>query len=617
MEKPPRKAPPPEILAGALIALAGLAVYANSFSAPFVFDAAPIVTRYPSIRHLWPVWDALRPPHDGSTVEGRPFLNFSLALSYALSGTRPWAYHAMNLAIHLGAGLALFGIVRRTLRRGGAADRRALIVGALVALLWTVHPLQTESVTYVIQRAESLMGLCYLLTLYGFIRATAGARLGRGWAALSVLSCLAGMASKEVMVSAPFIVFLYDRTFVAGSFGEAWRRRRGYYLALAATWILLGALAVGTGGRSGTAGLGAHLPWSDYVLTQVYAIVRYLRLALWPHPLVFDYGTTVAAGAAVVPAGAILAILLVVTLVGLWRRSPAGFLGAFFFAVLAPTTLVPVATQTIAEHRMYLPLAAVIAAMVLGVEERFPSRGARPLVLGGALVLAAAYGTLTFRRNALYGSETALWADSVVHWPQNPRAHTQLGSALYRSGRTAEAAGEFERSLQLQPYGNADAEYDLGNCLLEEGQLPAAIADLAEAARLDPRNSDAPNNLGNALLREGRIGEAMQAYRTALQADPANGRAAANLAVACFDAGNLLAQAGRTDEAAAQYAEALRLNPAYPEAEDNWGNALLQEGRAAEAAVHYRAALQLRPDYPRARANLENALRQMGPGGAR
>ena len=548
-------------------------------------------------------------------MEGRPLLNFSLALSYALSGIRPWGYHVMNLAIHLGAGLALFGIVRRTLLRGkeAAGAGRALFLGMAIALLWTVHPLQTESVTYVIQRAESLMGLCYLLTLYGFIRATAGGSLDRGWAAVSVVSCLAGMASKEVMVSAPLVVFLYDRTFVAGGFRAAWRQRRGYYLALAATWILLAILAAGTGGRSGTAGLGASLRWSDYGQTQVYAIVRYLRLALWPHPLVFDYGAVVAAGAAVIPAGAILAVLLAVTGAGLWRRSPAGFLGAFFFAVLAPTTLVPVATQTMAEHRMYLPLAAVLAALVLAAEQAIPRRA----VLAGALVLAAAYGVLTFRRNTLYNSETALWADSVVHWPQNPRARTQLGSALYRSGRTAEAAEQFERSLQLQPAGNADAHYDLGNCLLDEGQLPAAVAHLAEAARLDPKNSDAPNNLGNALLRQGRVGEAMAAYRAALRADAGNVRARANLAVACYDAGNLLAQAGRMDEAITQYGEALRLQPAYPEAEDNWGNALLQEGRAAEAAGHYRAALRLRPDYPRAQANLDGALRRLGPAGAR
>jgi len=652
MEIAEKKGPATPILAGALIALAGLVVYGGTFSAPFVFDAAPIVTRYPSIRHLWPLWDALRPPHDGSTVEGRPMLNFSLALSYALSGTRPWAYHAMNVAIHLLAGLALFGIVRRTLRRGTgdpAAAARALALAATIALLWTVHPLQTESVTYIIQRAESLMGLFYLLTLYGFVRgigghdggrpsfakassfAEASADLSAGekaarrasscWFGLSWLACLFGMATKEVMVSAPLMVLLYDRTFVAGSFREAWRRRRGVHLALASTWILLGWLAIGTGSRSGTAGLGANLPWSDYVATQAYASVRYLRLALWPHPLVFDYGTVVATGVpALLPSVLVLAILIGGTLIALWRGWAAGFLGAWFFAILAPTALVPVATQTIAEHRMYLPLAAVLAALVLGVEglgERFQEgarrRAALRAVLAGGLVLAAGYGTMTVRRNAVYGSEAALWSDTVAQWPRNARAHAQLGNALYRSGRVAEAAGQFRLALALQPSGNADAHYDLGNCLMQEGRLPEATAHFEEAVRLDPGNSDFHNNLGNALAASLRLADAMREYRAALQADPGNALARSNLAVAYFNSGNVMAQTGRMPDAIGLYEEALRLHPAYPEAEDNLGNALLQNGRVAEAIDHYRAALRLRPDYPRARANLDNATRQLRP----
>src|SRR4029077_12125007 len=146
------------------------------------------------------------------------------------------------------------------LRRG--KDRRAETLLALaVALLWTLHPLQTEAVVYISQRAESLMGLFYLLTLYFFIR---------GSLVLSIFTCLLGMATKEVMVSAPLIVLLYDRTFVAGTFREAWRLRRGYYLGLAATWLLLAWLELGAGGRHGTAGFGSSLRWFDYLRTQAY-----------------------------------------------------------------------------------------------------------------------------------------------------------------------------------------------------------------------------------------------------------------------------------------------------------------------------------------------------------
>jgi hypothetical protein len=169
-------------LAGVVIVLAALAVYYNSFSGPFIYDDVVSITENPTIRHLWPVGRVLSPPVH-LPVTGRPLLNLSLALNYALSGDAVWSYHALNLLIHVLAGLTLFGLVRRTLLRqgyGGQALQQPVLskqfgeasmpLAFVVALLWVVHPLQTECVTYVTQRAESLMGLFYLLTLYCFVR---------------------------------------------------------------------------------------------------------------------------------------------------------------------------------------------------------------------------------------------------------------------------------------------------------------------------------------------------------------------------------------------------------------------------------------------------------------
>src|ERR1035438_6675615 len=241
--------PAPPWVAAGLIALAVLAAYANSFSGAFVLDDASSIAGNPTIRHLWPLGGPLSPPHGrGLTVDGRPILNISLAINYALSGIHPWSYHALNLLIHGLAGLTLFGVVRRTLDRLGMPADSALLA-LCAAFLWTLHPLQTESVTYVIQRAESLMGLFYLLTLYCFIRyadrtprSDASSNAGKTapvlWAVFSVLACLLGMATKEVMVTAPVMVFLYDRTFFSGSFAQAWRRHRRLYAGLACTWLL-------------------------------------------------------------------------------------------------------------------------------------------------------------------------------------------------------------------------------------------------------------------------------------------------------------------------------------------------------------------------------------------
>jgi hypothetical protein len=296
---PPRRAP---LLAAALIVAALVAAYANSFRGPFVFDDVEAIVENETIRSLAAPGAVLSPPFaDGQTVGGRPLVNLTLALNYAAGGLNPTGYHVVNLAIHLSAALVLFALIRRTLLIPPPSEVRpppsgALPFAAAVALLWGLHPLQTESVTYVIQRAESLMGLLYLLTLYCFVRGVerpsfAGPSEGKKtgiWMGLSVGACFLGMATKEVMVSAPVLVLLYDRAFVSGTIAAAWRRRRLYYASLAATWVLLGALVLSTKDRGGSMGLGLSVSLGDYLLTQGPAILHYLRLVVWPQPLVFD-----------------------------------------------------------------------------------------------------------------------------------------------------------------------------------------------------------------------------------------------------------------------------------------------------------------------------------------
>ena len=148
-----------------LVVIAGLLAYYNSFRGPFVFDDVKSISQNPSIRHLWPIWEPTTVLHRGGlTVVGRPFTKLSLALNYAVGGTRVWGYHAGNLVIHILAGLTLYGIVRRILLRPSLRDRfgnEAATLALAIAVIWTVHPLQTEAVTYVVQRAECLMGLFY------------------------------------------------------------------------------------------------------------------------------------------------------------------------------------------------------------------------------------------------------------------------------------------------------------------------------------------------------------------------------------------------------------------------------------------------------------------------
>jgi len=553
------------VVAALVVGLIVLCAYWNGLTGAFVFDDQATILGNPSIRHLWPVWSALFPPADLTTT-GRPFPNCTFAISYALSGNNPWGYHAVNVFIHILGCLTLFGIVRRTLcqpmlRR--SFERDSLPLAFVVTLLWGLHPLQTEAVTYVAQRVESLMGLCYLQTLYCFVRSVEVATPGR-WRTLSILACAMGMTSKEVMVSAPLVVLLYDRTFAAGSFAESWKQRRTYYLALGTTWLLVATLAVASGNRGGTAGAGTSIAWSAYVTTQFEAVVTYLRLAVWPHPLVFDYGTIWLPLARALPYALPVVALVAATIWALARAPAHGFLGFWFIAILAPSSsVIPIATQPVAEHRMYLSLAAIVASAVLSL---YTWTGRR--IVAAFMVLAIILGELTVERNGVYRDPLSLWSDTVAKRPANSRAQNALGVALNIAQRTPEAIIHFE-----------------------------------EALRLHPDDQEAHDNLGTALVKVGRTTEAIAQFEIALRENPTAWATHLNLGIA------LAGVTTRQAEAIPHFEAALRLNPGNWQAHYLLGNALAEfpEFRA-KAVEHYKAAVGIYPDYWKAQWNLAVVL---------
>ncbi len=574
-------------LAVVALVLAGLAAYANSFGAPFVFDDDEAIVNNPSIRNLWSLREVLLGGQAaGMTGNGRPVLNLTLAVNHALGGYHVWDFHAVNLLIHVLAALTLFGLVRHTLRQPPLAEQwgtASTPVAFFAALLWLVHPLQTESVTYLVQRAESLTGLFYLLTLWFFALGTNGPRRTT-WLAASAAACLLGMATKEVMVSAPLLVLLYDRTFVAGSFEAAWKARRRYYLALAATWLPLAWLVARTGGRGDSAGFGTGVSEWSYLLTQCAAVVHYLRLTVWPHPLVLDYGTALVSGLAAVWGQAVfLSGLVLATVWALWRRPVWGFAGAWFFALLAPSSsFVPVATQTTAEHRMYLALAAPVVLAGLGLHAAL---GRRAWWVGAVAALALL--TLTIRRNDDYASRLAIWTDTVAKQPDNARAHNNLGIELSVAGRADEAVAQFQEALRLQP-DRPDACNNLANELLRQGRLPEAIAQYERTLRAKPDDVLALGNLGVALLQAGRLREAQIRYEQLLALDPEDPSAQGNL-------GYILLQSGRPAEALPHYERAAQLQPGDATARLNLAVALTRANRPQEAAARCDEALQIDP----------------------
>ena len=587
---------------GAFLVLAVLLIYANTVSAPFVFDDQLSITENSTIRQLWPLSTPLSPPSgQGLTVEGRPILNLSLALNYAVSGTAAWDYHVTNIAIHAAAALLLFGVISRTLRSPLLPLQLPLStcnhVAFAAALLWAVHPLQTESITYIIQRTESLMGLFYLATLYFFCR---GARLTepaarRRWFTFSVVACAFGMGTKEVMVTAPLLTSLYDRTFISGSFRAAWQRHGRFYLALAATWLILAALVFGAGNRGGTIGTAAGVTVWEYSLTQSCALIHYARLALWPSPLIFDYGTAFVSLGAALPYALLVVALLAATAFALWKRPAWGFLGAWFFVILAPTSsFVGGTRQMLAEHRIYLSLAAVTVFAAL-VAQRYLGRW----FWLATLAVSVALGAATVQRNTDYASALSLYRDTAAKRPENGFARYNLGEAYAATGQHPEAVLEFTESIRLLS-NPAHAHFNLANSLVALGHTVEARAHFEDAIRIDPRYAKAHFNLGNLLLASAEKAAALDHFRHVIGLDPQNLEARTNL-------GGVLLELGQLAEARLQLEHVTRARPDSVEAHFGLGNVFFLLEKFPEAAREFVTVLKLRPDFTIARQRLELA----------
>ena len=611
-----------------MILLAGLVTYANGLTNPFIFDDFGSVVRNSSIRDLSDLRSVLTPPTETS-VANRPLVNLSFAINYAMGGLNVFGYRAVNLALHLGCALVIFGLVRRTLDAvwaggfGAAPSARAAALAGATALVWVVHPLNSEVVDYVSERSDSMMTLCYLGALYASVRAHQSPRPLR-WRITSVVACAAGMACKESMVTAPVVIALYDVVYVSGAsmrgIAAALRARWRFYMALAATWALLvpsllASASISTGGFS-----SAHTTWWNYLLNQTEMFTRYLRLAFWPSSLVNFYGWTrpLTLADVWIPA-AILSSVVLASIIWFLRRPRVGFLALTVFILLAPTSLVPIAAEVGAERRMYLPLACIATLVILATDalwRRFVAPAeksspiAKPFLLAvGAVAIVLAI--VTIDRNREYSSALTMARTILARWP-TPMAHHLVGVELSFAGRRDEAIAE----LSIAAPGYAPARYYLGLELGAAGRFDEAIEALRSFIRDEPHVPVVPEAHGliaDALVRRDRAAEAIPHFRQWLDNEPANHSGWSSF-------GRVLFSAGRAGEAVEAFGRAVAASPGNGHYHQNLSLALLETGRVNEAETHARQAVTLLPAEPgthdalarvlAAQGKIEDALRE-------
>jgi protein O-mannosyl-transferase len=524
-----------------MLIAAAWCLYGGTMGHPFLFDDHPNIRDNEEIRSLDGVVKML-------ASDGRPVAMLTFAANYAVSGNRVWSYHLVNLLIHAAAGLTLYGLVRRTLILGQDVGwpsqavqsdsvplpkkdgigipsylcEQASSLALAVSLLWLVHPLQTQAVTYIVQRMESLAALLFLLSLYALARSRDSARPAL-WQLLTIVSCWLGMGCKQTMTACPLILLLYDRIFLAGSWKDVatrWWVHAGTFLSIAwLAWLTHVAVA---GEEVASAGFGLRdiTPW-EYLSSQGGVLLHYLRLVVWPDVLCFDYVWPKATQPLAIwlPCGVILALLLASFWL-LWKYPQIGLVAVGFFFILAPTSsIVPIADLAF-EHRMYLPLACVLILLVLGVfhlTSRLSLSPQQLAVLRAALLLVPVglLGGRTMLRNRDYASEMGMWQLISKQRPESARAFKNIAHIHHHEQRRDEAIKNYERALQLDPKSYVTyVEY--ANIYYAERDYAKALPLYIRAAQAGPDQALPWLNIALVQSKTGQMQETLASCDKAL-----------------------------------------------------------------------------------------------------
>lgn len=590
----------------AAIALS-LAAYSSSVPGELVFDDIPTLVANDCHRGLHRI-PSLFDPRNGTICSLRPVRFASFAVDHALWGNNVVGYHLTNILLHgLVGWLAMLLLLRL-----GVSRRAALLSGAL----FLIHPITTEAVAYISGRRDLLMALFCLLTAHAYL----WSRDRGGWhrTGLAVLSLAAALLSHESAAALPaaLVVLELCRGGKTGAnrLGRLLEPRRAVPLAL--LFGLVAVFAVWTLQRHGLS--ERNELWGPNVGAHVATVIRvhahYLRLLVWPDPLVADYSPEgFRISRSLLEPGALWALaLLAAVLLLAWRlRSRWPLVSAAIvchFVMLLPSSQIVIHHELLAEHRLYLPslcFAGLLGAAAHALLHKLGTLKARTRVgLVGwvpILTLAALYLGRTNLRNLDWRSPLALWSATVEQMPRCARARSNLGAALAQHRRFAAARAELEIALHIRP-DLCDARLNLGQLMLDTGRPDDGLRQLQRAVACSPKPSFI-EKLGFAALGQGRLELAARSFRRGLSQRPAS-------AELRYGLGTVLHRQGKLSEALAQYHEAARTRPDWPRLLYRTALVLAESCRVQAAEATARRFLTSWPKGSAERLRLSRVLRR-------
>lgn len=608
--------------------------YSNTITAPFEFDDVPNIADNLAIRNLLNFTDISNLDKSNILESVRPLLStryigyLSFALNFAIHGLDVKGFHLVNITIHIINSVLVYVLLQLTYRTPCFQGRNTAVsadsrnfVAVFTALLFAAHPIQTQAVTYIVQRFTSLASLFYLLSLVTYVRfrlASRSSKYNYAFYMLSLALAIIAMKTKEFALLLPVMIALYEFAFFEGGLKKRILHLVPY--ALTISIIPLSLMGVSASYVSGTDGSVSRV---DYLLTQFRVIMTYLRLLIFPvnQNLDYDYPIYRSLFAPEVFLSFLFLVSLLALGIWLYRNSNMGnrfnswFLIAscgiiwFFISVAPESSIIPI-KDVIFEHRMYLPSLGIFLAFV-AVTEHLISKWQckfnkiRNFAVLAMTILLTALSVTTYARNAIWSDEVLFSEDVAKKSPHKARPHYSLGLAYWNHGRIDEAVRAYKTVIKIEPAFSADVYNNLGLALRARGNEDEAIQQYKIALTINPLDPDVHFNLANTYINKNLIAEAVSEYEVSVKCKPDDPKTHYYLAIA-------YTKLGLIDDASKEYAIVIGLNPQDVAARNNLGNIYKSSGRLDDAMKEYLAALRIKPDFVEARYNLANTYLYLG-----
>ncbi len=601
----------------------GLTIYYQTFGFGFVFDDLVFIVNnswiksFDQVHYIWK-----------TIPQTRTVGFYSFAFNYFIGQLHPQGYHIFNFLIHLLAVGLIWATAGALFQMSGqlpSTDWLRQEIPFIIAVLFLVHPCQTQAVTYISQRFESMATVFYIGSIYSYLcgRISSSKAHKIFLFTISIGLAILGIFTKEVAVTIPLMVLAVELTFFNGDHqgiiepGKKSLKKSDFrkicivLTVVGGIFFMLFIKLVRTDLNvffdshpfPSQSHDGDMITAKSYLLTQMRVFLTFMRLLVLPIQQNLDYDYPLSRGI-LHPPLTLIGMCLIGTIVFLFfklrKKFPIVAFGLAWILITFSINLAP-RVNVIFEHKLYL---ISFGFFLILVSVLFIIIRQRTLLVGLLIIMIAVLSLSSFLRNQVWKNQLTLWDDTVQKSSHKARPYFNRGNAYSDQGDFIQAVSDYNKAIEINP-DYPEAYYNRGSIYYTQGNFTQALSDYNRAIEINPDYAEAYNNRGSIFARQGNFTQAIADFNKAIEIMP-------DYASAYINHGLVYEKQGNFTQALSDYNRAIEVNPDYAEAYDNRGIFYDKQGNFSQALLDFNKAIEISSDYAEAYYNRGNTCARQG-----